>query len=59
MTGIVLASIFALNTKGSAIAKAVGRRLPTVAARIRSVFRSCGNFGGRNNKKGKVVPVLN
>jgi hypothetical protein len=34
------------------------RRLPTVVARVRSVFRSCGIFGGRNKTRADFLTAL-
>jgi hypothetical protein len=44
--------------EGSAIAQAVSRRLPTVAARVRSQVKSCGICGGRSGTGAGLLRVL-
>jgi hypothetical protein len=41
-----------------AIAQAVGRRLPTAAARVRSHIRLCGIYGGQSVTEAVFLPVL-
>jgi hypothetical protein len=47
-----------LVTGGRAIAQAVGRRLPTAAARVRAQVRSCGICGGQSSTVAGFLRVL-